>query len=179
MKGKSSHEQNAGLVLIDKSKHLTGLLAACKLLDPSDNIRSSVLEHVDRNDVYWIGLSIIGKQFTFADSYKAGAIGLVSLNQDNASRVCSANAIHVDDNNLPAWITAPNLDESIEGYMLEPGDWMAISETGWCLAGGEFIQFDEDTMYLFTQIRRIYQQSIKEVKTGKRRKRKRKERKIY
>jgi hypothetical protein len=56
--GVSSHEQDAGLLLIDKTKHLTGIMAACKLLD-SERIRSAVLEqNISEDEIFWLGLAI-------------------------------------------------------------------------------------------------------------------------
>lgn len=172
MKGISSHEQDSGVLLLDKSIHLTGLLAACKLLDPKNKAQTQY-----SNEVFWLGLATVNKTFAFSDSnYKAGAIGILSTYQIHKARVCSTQAFHIDENDQPAWFSGSVFDE-FQGYMVEPGVWTTISDVDWCLEStGDFKVFDDACLYRMEQMRRVYMRSVQDVKNGRHRHSKRKKR---
>lgn len=91
----------AGVLLIDKRQHNSGILAAVKLLDPIHGVRDKVQEHIlGDKELYWIGLAIMStRQIVFADNYKTGAVGVRVKNalNGNTDKVCSTQAFHLDE----------------------------------------------------------------------------------
>lgn len=93
------HEQESGLVLIDKSKRsaLLGLIAACKLLDVTERSYYYNLAHGDKES-FWLGFESAGQPYSFMPWYP-GAIG---FSHSIFSRACG-RLLHFDEQGKPLW----------------------------------------------------------------------------
>ncbi|KAI7907770.1 mannosyltransferase putative-domain-containing protein [Cokeromyces recurvatus] len=102
-KGLSSHEQESGIVVIDKRKSLLGLLSTCKLngLTERDEV---VYKHVHGDkETFWIGYEIMQTPYAFIRSFGA-VIGGMGRGGNDGERyqVCGVQ-LHLDANKKPLW----------------------------------------------------------------------------
>ncbi|KAI8875644.1 glycosyltransferase family 71 protein [Backusella circina FSU 941] len=102
-RGLSSHEQESGVIVMDKRKSLLGLLSTCKL--NGKNERDQVVyKHVHGDkETFWIGHEIMQTPYAFIKSY-GGVIGGFGQGGDDGepTQVCGVQ-LHLDTNNVPLW----------------------------------------------------------------------------
>lgn len=96
----STHEQESGIVVIDKKKALFGLLATCKMNDKQERDRVSYRHSHGDKETFWIGFEMIQAPYAFVKSYGAVIGGLGDAGA--ADTVCG-NQLHLDTNNRPWW----------------------------------------------------------------------------
>lgn len=96
----STHEQESGIVVIDKKKALFGLLATCKMNDKLERDRVSYRHSHGDKETFWIGFEMIQAPYAFVRSYGAVIGGLGDAGA--AGTVCG-NQLHLDTNNRPWW----------------------------------------------------------------------------
>ncbi|CAO3613156.1 unnamed protein product [Mucor fragilis] len=96
----STHEQESGIVVIDKRKALFGLLATCKMNDKLERDRVSYRHSHGDKETFWIGFEMIQAPYAFVRSYGAVIGGLGDAGA--AGTVCG-NQLHLDTNNRPWW----------------------------------------------------------------------------
>ncbi|GAN02981.1 alpha-1,3-mannosyltransferase [Mucor ambiguus] len=96
----STHEQESGIVVIDKRKGLFGLLATCKMNDKLERDRVSYRHSHGDKETFWIGFEMIQAPYAFVRSYGAVIGGLGDAGA--AGTVCG-NQLHLDTNNRPWW----------------------------------------------------------------------------
>ncbi|KAG2229777.1 hypothetical protein INT48_006257 [Thamnidium elegans] len=103
-KGTSSHEQESGVVVMNKKKSLLGLLSTCKLngITERDEV---VYKHIHGDkETFWIGHEIMQTPYSFIKSYGA-VIGNMGRGGDDGdtSYVCGVQ-LHLDTSGLPLWL---------------------------------------------------------------------------
>lgn len=103
-KGTSSHEQESGVVVMDKKKSLLGLLSTCKLngITERDEV---VYKHVHGDkETFWIGYEVMQTPYAFVKSFGAVIGGMGRGGEDGEpTQVCGVH-LHLDTEEVPFWI---------------------------------------------------------------------------
>ncbi|KAF9209062.1 hypothetical protein BGZ49_006471 [Haplosporangium sp. Z 27] len=95
----TAHEQESGVVLINKRTRFTGLLSVCKMNDKWErDLHSYKVFHGDK-ETFWIGFEVVQDPYAFMRNY-GGVIG--ELRPDNPQSVCGAQ-LHQDHQGRPLW----------------------------------------------------------------------------
>lgn len=95
----TAHEQESGVVLINKRTRFLGLLATCKSNGKWErDIVSYKVFHGDK-ETFWTGFELIQEPYVFMRNY-GGVIG--ELRPDNDKSVCGAQ-LHEDYQGRPLW----------------------------------------------------------------------------
>lgn len=100
----SSHEQESGVVVVDKKKALTGLLSSCKMNGVTE-CNAVVYRHVyGDKETYWVGFEVTQTSYAFVKSF-AGVIGSHGRGDtDGSPEYICGNHIHFDANGKPLWL---------------------------------------------------------------------------
>ncbi|KAG0001506.1 hypothetical protein BGZ80_002107 [Entomortierella chlamydospora] len=93
------HEQESGVVLINKKTRFPGLISICKMNDKWERDLYSYRVFYGDKETFWIGFEMVQEPYAFMRNY-AGAIG--ELRPDNAQSVCGA-LLHQDHQGNPLW----------------------------------------------------------------------------
>ncbi|KAI9265899.1 mannosyltransferase putative-domain-containing protein [Helicostylum pulchrum] len=96
----SAHEQESGVVLMDKRKVLFGLLATCKMNDKNERDKVSYKHSHGDKETFWIGFEMIATPYSFVKS--VGAV-IGGLGDAGAAETVCGNQLHLDANNKPMW----------------------------------------------------------------------------
>lgn len=96
----STHEQESGIVLIDKRKALFGLLATCKMNDKNERDQVSYRHSHGDKETFWIGFEMIQAPYSFIKSFGA-VIG--GLGDAGAQDTVCGNQLHLDTKGRPLW----------------------------------------------------------------------------
>ncbi|CAO3657213.1 unnamed protein product [Mucor hiemalis] len=96
----STHEQESGIVVIDKKKALFGLLGTCKMNDKNERDKVSYRHSHGDKETFWIGFEMIQAPYAFVKSFGAVIGGLGDAGAEGT--VCG-NQLHLDGNNKPWW----------------------------------------------------------------------------
>lgn len=153
--GLSSHQQESGVVLIDKVDRFEGLLAVCLL--NSGKTRTEAYKHMyGDKETFWIGFEMVNQDYAF-NPKAPGAVGVADPKSKN--EVCSIQLIHVDALSRPAWINGGLLKNKffddttlveLNEFLIEPGTWRFISGNAGCLRGHQkptlLTDMERDTM---------------------------------
>ncbi|KAF9963183.1 hypothetical protein BGZ65_005367 [Modicella reniformis] len=119
----SAHEQESGVVLINKRTRFLGLLATCKSNGKWErDLVSYKVFHGDK-ETFWTGFEMIQEPYVFMRNY-GGVIG--ELRPDNDKSVCGAQ-LHQDHQGQPLWWNGGlyrNKNEGVTRY-LQFGYWMS------------------------------------------------------
>ncbi|KAF9305930.1 hypothetical protein BGZ74_008264 [Mortierella antarctica] len=95
----SAHEQESGVVLINKKTRFLGMLATCKMNGKWErDLVSYKVFHGDK-ETFWVGFEMIQDPYAFMRNY-GGVIG--ELREDNKNSVCGAQ-LHQDSEGKPLW----------------------------------------------------------------------------
>ncbi|KAG0091349.1 hypothetical protein BGZ93_004546 [Podila epicladia] len=95
----SAHEQESGVVLINKRTRFLGLLATAKMNSKWErDLVSYRIFHGDK-ETFWTGFEMVQEPYAFVRSY-GGVIG--ELRSDNNNSVCGAQ-LHEDHKGQPLW----------------------------------------------------------------------------
>jgi len=95
----SMHEQESGVVLINKKTRFLGMLATCKMNGKWErDLVSYRVFHGDK-ETFWSGFEMIQEPYAFMRNY-GGVIG--ELREDNDKSVCGAQ-LHEDHLGRPLW----------------------------------------------------------------------------
>jgi hypothetical protein len=94
---RSGHDQESGVVVIDRKRALMGMLVTCQL--NSFDVRArEAYQHVHGDkELFWIGNEIVNEPYSFYSGY-GGSIGQA----DGSNTVCGILA-HVDTYGRPVW----------------------------------------------------------------------------
>ncbi|KAG1448252.1 hypothetical protein G6F56_008998 [Rhizopus delemar] len=102
--GTSSHEQESGVIVMDKSRALLGLLSTCKL--NAKNERDQVVyRHVHGDkETFWVGHEMVQTPYAFVKSFGA-VIGNMGRGGDDGepTQVCGVQ-LHLDTSQRPLWL---------------------------------------------------------------------------
>ncbi|KAJ3388594.1 hypothetical protein HDU92_001412 [Lobulomyces angularis] len=74
MNGQTWYEQESGVVVVDKSKHVYGLLTSCLMLRKDERSQTAQYIYGDK-ETFWLGFSAVNEEFSFND-YKTGTLGV-------------------------------------------------------------------------------------------------------
>ncbi|CAO3683649.1 hypothetical protein G6F70_004236 [Rhizopus microsporus] len=99
----SSHEQESGVVVMNKRKSLLGLLSTCKLNGKSER-DEVVYKHVHGDkETFWIGHEIMQTPYAFIKSFGAVIGNMGHGGQDGEpTQVCGVQ-LHLDTTGTPLW----------------------------------------------------------------------------
>ncbi|KAG0068471.1 hypothetical protein BGZ89_004667 [Linnemannia elongata] len=96
---KTAHEQESGVVLINKRTRFLGLMGTCKMNGKWErDLVSYKMFHGDK-ETFWIGFEMVQEPYVFMRNY-GGVIG--ELRPDNQKSVCGAQ-LHQDYRGRPLW----------------------------------------------------------------------------
>ncbi|KAI8973405.1 mannosyltransferase putative-domain-containing protein [Mycotypha africana] len=97
----STHEQESGIIVIDKKKALFGLLATCKMNDKQERDKVSYTHSYGDKETFWIGFEMMQTPYAFVKSHGAVIGGLGDAGAEGT--VCG-NQLHLDlRDNRPWW----------------------------------------------------------------------------
>ncbi|KAG0069803.1 hypothetical protein BGZ89_002124 [Linnemannia elongata] len=95
----SAHEQESGVVLINKKTRFLGMLGTCKMNGKWErDLISYQVFHGDK-ETFWTGFEMVQEPYAFMRNY-GGVIG--ELRPDDANAVCGAQ-LHEDHKGNPLW----------------------------------------------------------------------------
>ncbi|KAG1055627.1 hypothetical protein G6F43_002426 [Rhizopus delemar] len=96
----SAHEQESGIVVMDKRKVLLGLLSTCKMNDKNERDKVSYRHIHGDKETFWIGYEMMQTPYAFVRS--VGAV-LGGLGDAGAEGTVCGNQLHLDADNKPWW----------------------------------------------------------------------------
>ncbi|KAI9279058.1 mannosyltransferase putative-domain-containing protein [Umbelopsis sp. AD052] len=96
----SSHEQESGVVVINKSKSLLGLLSSCKMNAKKERDEVTYKHVHGDKETFWVGYEMTQTPYAFMKSYGAALGGLAR--EGDTKRVCG-NQLHVGTDGRPFW----------------------------------------------------------------------------
>ncbi|KAJ3200077.1 hypothetical protein HK099_002826, partial [Clydaea vesicula] len=140
------HEMESGVVLMDKSRHLIGLLAACSLISKKER-KPFNYDHYGDKELFWIGLAVVRENFTFSKYESTGVLG-VSTYHRGLYTMCNLQILHLDEEDNPLWFNGGLFENKkveqkfglnnrlaeLTEYLVEPGYW---EKEGFCLVKEE------------------------------------------
>lgn len=97
---KTNYEMEAGVVLVDKSRRLLGLLTTCRLNFPDFKEELHQFTHGDKES-FWLGQELAAEPYYFIPTM-SGSFGMVSQNDKEEKQVCG-KAAHFDRNEKLFW----------------------------------------------------------------------------
>ncbi|KAF9408433.1 hypothetical protein BGZ94_002312 [Podila epigama] len=95
----SSHEQESGVVLINKRTRFVGMLATCKMNSKWERDLVSYRKFHGDKETFWVGFEMVQEPYVFMRNY-GGVIG--ELRPDDNQSVCGAQ-LHQDSEGRPLW----------------------------------------------------------------------------
>jgi hypothetical protein len=100
VQSKSQYELESGVVVIDKLRHIAGLLAAC-LLNAPGPLKDMIREETHgEKETFWIGLEMANEPYSFMPNLP-GALGTLHKNDaDGVMEVCGKLAHFGRDGDL-------------------------------------------------------------------------------
>ncbi|KAG2208296.1 hypothetical protein INT47_006152, partial [Mucor saturninus] len=103
-KGTSSHEQESGVIVMNKKKSLLGLLATCKLngITERDEV---VYKHIHGDkETFWIGHEMMQTPYAFIKSFGAVIGNMGRGGEDGDPTQVCGNQLHLDTEQVPLWL---------------------------------------------------------------------------
>lgn len=103
------HFQEAGVIVIDKVKHLSGVLMLLSLSIWEEPVRGAIWGD---KELYWLGLSVAGDEKYEFNLFSAASIGQYSdptlshYPQSSGKELCSSHPGHIDDKGRLMWINS-------------------------------------------------------------------------
>ncbi|KAF9157225.1 hypothetical protein DFQ26_008963 [Actinomortierella ambigua] len=95
-----AHEQESGVVVIDKREHFAGLLAICKMNDRRERDHVTYRQSWGDKETFWIGLEMVQEPYAFTPYY-GGVIGDFG-DHGEKDRICG-NQLHFMADGRPIW----------------------------------------------------------------------------
>jgi hypothetical protein len=93
---KTSYEQEAGAVAVDKNIRLMGLLATCALNNQEEREKVIHQETHGDKETFWLGFELVGLSYSFNPSM-SGAVGSIEVDQDKKQKqVICGKLAHFD-----------------------------------------------------------------------------------
>ncbi|GIZ37322.1 hypothetical protein CKM354_000077200 [Cercospora kikuchii] len=172
--GESGHQQDSGVLVIDKWKHFVSLLLTTRMNGPDrdgnkDLGKKGVYEMVyGDKETFWLSWELAGDLgYSFHDSVVGtmGTLNTTVATKRASEAICSAQLLHFDREGLPLWFNgglSKTKDEDdnfkhyqpFEYYMQEPREkGRAVTSDNWsiqpsnvvCLEGDEHFPFSAHT----------------------------------
>lgn len=99
---KTAHEQESGVVLINKKKNMPGLMATCTL--NVDKIRNLAYDFVfGDKETFWLGFEAVSQPYRF-NGFFPGTIGESKRDKNGKTEICGRQLMHLDEQQVPTWI---------------------------------------------------------------------------
>ncbi|KAG0276493.1 hypothetical protein BGZ95_007470 [Linnemannia exigua] len=98
-RGTTAHEQESGVVLIDKKRRLSALLSVCKMNSFWERDLSVYQTFYGDKETFYIGFELVQEPYAFVRNY-GGVIG--ELNPEDDQSICGAQ-MHLDYQGKPLW----------------------------------------------------------------------------
>ncbi|KAF9969642.1 hypothetical protein BGZ73_007930 [Actinomortierella ambigua] len=95
-----AHEQESGVVMIDKRMHYSGLLAICKMNDRREREHVTYRQSWGDKETFWIGMEMVQEPYAFTPFY-GGVIGDFG-DAGEKDRICG-NQLHFMADRRPIW----------------------------------------------------------------------------
>jgi hypothetical protein len=159
--------QESGVVLIDKSRVLFGLLSICKLNDYHERTHFTYKHLYGDKDTWWLGLHIINMSYSFLPTMTA-AIGQIIKKKDMKTTICG-QILHFDENMTLLWCNGGIVTNRFDGDRkllqidgwLEEGKWRQYPF--WCLTNDKQTprQFNPHQQQLINEYHRIIKEVFK------------------
>ncbi|KAJ3302273.1 hypothetical protein HDV03_005212 [Kappamyces sp. JEL0829] len=111
----SSHQQESGVVVVDKLARFYGMMATCML--NVGLIRQESYKHMyGDKETFWIGFETVQDDYGW-NPYLPGSIGVESTppRNDGMYEVCSIQILHADENHEPVWFNGGIMKNKILG----------------------------------------------------------------
>jgi predicted transcriptional regulator len=138
--GKTAHEQESGVVVVNKKKAFVGLLAASAF-----NVKS-LRDHTYRRvfgdkETFWLGFEAVREHYQFFP-HLPGNIGQ-STDKNGKYRICSRQILHLDESGQPLWVNGGIQESKYEEdspianmreWIAEPGEWELVGGNMACLS---------------------------------------------
>ncbi|KAF2210560.1 glycosyltransferase family 71 protein [Cercospora zeae-maydis SCOH1-5] len=186
--GESGHQQDSGVVVIDKWKHFVPLLLTTRMNGPDrdgnkDLGKKGVYEMVyGDKETFWLSWELAGDLgYSFHDSV-VGTMGTINTTaaKKASEAICSAQLLHFDREGLPLWFNgglSKTKDENdnfkhyqpFEFYMQEPREkGRAVTSDSWsiqpsnvvCLEGEEHFPFTAHTQGVLEMLLDLARQNV-------------------
>jgi hypothetical protein len=99
---KTTYEQEAGVVLVNKRKHFMAMLAVCRLNAPPE--RDSVIHRETHGDkeTFWLGFEMVGAAYSFIP-HMPGSIGRIQPDHDTKTPAICGKLAHFDRRGALMW----------------------------------------------------------------------------
>eukprot|EP00121_Abeoforma_whisleri_P012351 Awhi_evm1s11397 len=136
---KTGHQQESGVLVIDKDQHFLSLLATCQLnLDKTREITYNRV-HGDK-ETFWLGWTMMENDSYNWNAYRPGVLG--TFNEEGS--LCSSKLFHVDENKKPLFLNGGIVDNKFvkdedreflkaSHWTIEPGNWQLLEANRACL----------------------------------------------
>ncbi|KAI8349506.1 mannosyltransferase putative-domain-containing protein [Mortierella sp. GBAus27b] len=95
----SAHEQESGVVVINKRTRFTGMMSICKMNGRWERELHSYAQFHGDKETFWVGMEMVQEPYAFVRNH-GGAIG--ELRPGNDKSVCGAQ-LHEDHQGRPLW----------------------------------------------------------------------------
>ncbi|KAJ3302274.1 hypothetical protein HDV03_005213 [Kappamyces sp. JEL0829] len=129
--GKTAHEQESGVVVINKRTNFVGLMAACYY--NVGNLRELVYEYVmGDKETFWIGFETVQEDYSF-NLQLPGTLGVPEKSLlRSPAKICARQILHLDEHGVPLWINGGITESKYEeasavitaqSYVVEPAAW--------------------------------------------------------
>ncbi|KAI8978158.1 mannosyltransferase putative-domain-containing protein [Pilobolus umbonatus] len=146
----SAHEQESGVVVMNKRKVLYGLLSVCKMNDKAERDKVSYDRSYGDKETFWIGFEMVQTPYAFVRSV-GGVIGGIG-DGGNKSTVCG-NLVHLGADNRPLWWNG--------GLLRNKNKWASRYMKFEHFAEGEKWDFDNSCIKETDKIRKLNQRERK------------------
>jgi hypothetical protein len=142
--GKTGHEQESGVVLINKRETLVGLLATCTLNVGPIRDQSYKKVYGDK-ETFWLGYEIVQASYIFSPFFP-GAAGVSEISESGLNLICAIQLMHVDEDLMPVWvnggIAVSKVEKNstlapLEEYIIEPGKWIFSNNRPPCIESSQ------------------------------------------
>lgn len=126
-RGMTNYEQEAGLVLIDKSRHLIGLLATCLLNCKEERKEIHANTHGEK-ETYWLGFEIAEEDYEYGED-QAGIIGVGARFIKTGEIILCGHLAHFDKAGTLLWFN-DGIVENKRAPELKPGRFRHVESKG-------------------------------------------------
>lgn len=123
---RTRHLQESGVLVVDKPRHVWGLLMVCLLNQPYQRLKGTIKDYIHGDkETFWMGLELMGERYSFMP-FTPGSIGKQRAREVTATVGNSTNAtqasgdehlsicgklLHFDRDGEPFWFNDSILDQ--------------------------------------------------------------------
>ena len=163
LQAKTMYELEAGVVVIDKRRHLIGMLAVCMLNVPGPLKNIIRDETHGEKETFWIGLELANEPYSFMPQLP-GSLGSVDYNEGEQVHEICGKLVHFDREGNLLWfndaIAMSKLENDVAMKELMPLTHFGRESEGYweslCMRGGKFHKVPVDTERIIDSLKSIY-----------------------